>query len=881
MLERSARLGPYEVLGRIGAGGMGEVYRARDSRLGREVAVKILPEALARDPDRISRFEREARALAALSHPNVLAIHDFGREGEIAYAVTELLEGETLRDRLLRDRPTWRRAAEIAASMADALAAAHAHHIVHRDLKPENVFLTSDGRVKVLDFGLAKVVEPILPEASTLTSPHSTSEGRLVGTVSYMSPEQARGLRLDERTDIFSLGCVLYEMLGGRRPFDRPTIADTISAILHEEPPPLAGTPAASPPPSLVSIVSRCLEKSPEDRFHSAHDLALALRSLSGTGGDSPARRSGVAVRRGSLVRAATVVAAVLLLTLLSVGIGRSLRNGVPPVERVPRPLTSAPGWEADPALSPDGGSVAFSSNASGGADIWVVDVDAGVEPLRLTDDAGDDRRPAWFPGGRWIAFVSDRTRSRSIWKVSRLGGSPTLVVEDADMPAISPDGRSIAFVRAGASGQGRVWVAPLAEPSRARQVSGDEHGLWDHADPAWSPDGRTLCFSDWRNLWLVEAGGGAARALTRDDASDRDAVFSPSDGRVYFSSSRDDVRAIWSVATSGDAAKRETPASSEARHPSLSADGRVLVYTTLSSDDDIFVVDRQTGTSARISSARRDELPGLLPDGTGVVYVSARLGKLDLWLQPLRDGVPASGTPVRLTDVDTGPQAPDVSPDGLRVAYFRAGTGRDRDIWLVPLTGGFPVRVTDRPGVDVHPAHSPDGTRLAFISDRSGREHIWILPLKDGLPAGEPWQLTDGEGVDLFPKWSPDGSRLAFLRGSDRGELQVVAPVTGARPTAVPLTANAQHLAWEADGRAILVLGFWDGARGLTLESVPLDGRPPSPVPLPVDLRETEIAFMSASRDGRYLAFQVTGRKGDLWIAERNPNEPRNRPRG
>ncbi len=626
MLDRSARLGPYEVLGPLGAGGMGEVYRARDARLGREVAVKILPEALARDPDRVARFEREARALAALSHPNVLAIHDFGRAGDVAYVVTELLEGETLRERLTRDRPTWRRAAEIAAAIADALAAAHARHIVHRDLKPENVFLTSDGRVKVLDFGLAKVVEPVLPDASTLTSPHSTSEGHLVGTVSYMSPEQARGLRVDERTDVFSLGCVLYEMLGGRRPFDRPTVADTISAILHEEPAPLDGPQPTAPPPSLVSIVSRCLEKSPEDRFHSAHDLALSLRSLSGTSGEPahPSARRWSRWRPRHPLRAAAVLALLLALASAAVILRRSFRNEAPPEERVPRPLTSAPGWEADPALSPDGGSVAFSSNAAGGADIWVVDVDAGVEPLRLTDDAGDDRHPAWFPEGRWVAFVSDRSGGPSIWKVSRLGGSPTLIVEDADMPAISPDGRSLAFVRAGASGQRRVWVAPLADPSRARQVTDDERGLWDHADPAWSPDGSTLCFSDWRNLWVVEAAGGAVRALTRDDASDRDAVFSPSDGRVYFSSLRDDVRAIWSVSAAGDAPKRETPSSSEARHPSLSADGRTLVYTTLSSDDDVFVVDRRSRTAARISSARRDELPGLLPDGSALVY---RLG--------------------------------------------------------------------------------------------------------------------------------------------------------------------------------------------------------------------------------------------------------------
>ncbi len=290
MLERSARLGPYEVLGRIGAGGMGEVYRARDSRLGREVAIKILPEAVARDADRIARFEREARALAALSHPNVLAIHDFGREGGIAYAVTELLEGETLRERLQRDRPTWRRAAEIAA--AHRRRPRRGPRAPHRPPRPEaRERLPHLRRAARRSSTSASRRSSSRSDPRRRRSPRRTArpKGTSSGTVSYMSPEQARGLAVDSRSDIFSLGCVLYEMLGGRRPFDRPTIADTISAILHEEPPPLDGTDATSPPPSLVSIVSRCLEKEPEDRFHSAHDLALSLRSLSGAGGEASA----------------------------------------------------------------------------------------------------------------------------------------------------------------------------------------------------------------------------------------------------------------------------------------------------------------------------------------------------------------------------------------------------------------------------------------------------------------------------------------------------------------------------------------------------------------------------------------------------------------
>ncbi len=288
MVAAGTRLGPYEVLAPLGAGGMGEVYRARDSRLDRDVALKVLPENVARDPERIARFEREAKALAALSHPSLLALHDVGREGDVAYAVTELLEGETLRERITRERLAWRKAVEIAAAIADGLASAHEHAIVHRDVKPENVFLTADGRVKVLDFGLARVEaagsigESGLP---TLTSPSlPTRAGAVVGTVGYMSPEQVRGQAADHRSDLFALGLVLHEMLAGKRAFARETAAETMTAILREPAPELHLTGEGAPP-ELARIASHCLEKAPGERFQSARDLAFNLRAVLNSSG--------------------------------------------------------------------------------------------------------------------------------------------------------------------------------------------------------------------------------------------------------------------------------------------------------------------------------------------------------------------------------------------------------------------------------------------------------------------------------------------------------------------------------------------------------------------------------------------------------------------
>ncbi len=284
MLTASTRLGPYEIVGPLGAGGMGEVYRARDARLGREVAVKVLPEPFAHDPERRARFEREARAVAALSHPNILAIHDYGTHGAVTYAVMELLEGETLRSRLAKGPLPWREAIAVGGAVADGLTAAHAKGIVHRDLKPENLFLTADGRVKILDFGLARV-EP-KPSEELETGPYlptETDPGTVLGTVGYMSPEQVRGLKVDGRSDIFSLGCVLYEMLSGRRPFQRQTAADTIAAILHDEPRDLAGL-GITVPPEVERAVRLCLAKNREERYQSARDCAAALRApLSGS----------------------------------------------------------------------------------------------------------------------------------------------------------------------------------------------------------------------------------------------------------------------------------------------------------------------------------------------------------------------------------------------------------------------------------------------------------------------------------------------------------------------------------------------------------------------------------------------------------------------
>jgi serine/threonine protein kinase len=280
------KLGPYEILAPIGAGGMGEVYRARDTRLGREVAVKVLPVHLANDSQALARFEREAKAVAALSHPNILVLFDVGAHDGIHYVVTELLEGETLRDRLSRSALSFRQTVELGIALAEGLAAAHGKEIIHRDIKPGNIFLTADGQVKILDFGLARWQPKTSSEDATLTL-DETQAGMVMGTAGYMSPEQVRGERADASSDIFSLGCVLYEAVTGRRAFSGKSAADTMAAILKEDPPPIADT-GKQAPAELERVIDRCLAKNPAQRFHSAHDLGFALRGLLGASGEPP-----------------------------------------------------------------------------------------------------------------------------------------------------------------------------------------------------------------------------------------------------------------------------------------------------------------------------------------------------------------------------------------------------------------------------------------------------------------------------------------------------------------------------------------------------------------------------------------------------------------
>jgi Tol biopolymer transport system component len=379
-----------------------------------------------------------------------------------------------------------------------------------------------------------------------------------------------------------------------------------------------------------------------------------------------------------------------------------------------------------------------------------------------------------------------------------------------------------------------------------------------------WSPDSTLLCYTAFRDLWLVPAGGGKARRLTHDSKLDREPVFAPDGASVFFSSLRISPQSIWRVSLDGGAPEQVLHGTGTVNHPSLSRDGRRLVFSTSAADHDIVVTDRKAGTVCRIASSRDDEMPAIAPDGSAVAYVSNRLGTYDLWLESLQAGRTGKKPARRLTSFNPGAATPAFSPDGQWIAFFRPFKGH-RDIWAVPLSGGAAMALIEGPWDHVHPAYSPDGTQLAFVSNRAGHEHLWILPIRAARPAGEPWRLTEGDVTDWFPAWSPDGGRIAFVRNEE--DVWVVEARPGAASRRLLAGKGAHHLAWEPGGRSLVVSGLF-GTQDLHLRLVDASSGATEILKPHLVLGDRDApGYISLSRDGRFLTTDVTELKGNLWI--------------
>ena len=860
------RLGPYEIVARIGAGGMSEVYRAHDSRIRRDVAVKILPPAYAKFADRLHRFEQEARAVGALNHPNLLTLFDAGTAEGRPYIVTELLEGQTLRS-CLRDagvavKLPIRKAVDYSIQIANGLAAAHERGIVHRDLKPENLFVTNDGRVKILDFGVAKLRsadEFALSDDDTMEQ--DTSPGTVIGTVGYMSPEQVRGQSVDHRSDLFSLGTLMYEMVTAEHPFRSDSPADTMSAILREEPP----DPSASNPnvtPGLERVIRHCLEKNPAQRFQSARDLAFQLETLSSGSGTMPTVEAPVLSARRT---AAAMTALALLVTGGLAGWllrGRSDTAARPNVSFAQ--LTYDETLEMAPSIAPDGETFVFTRAGAGGTDIFLQRVN-GRNAINLTRRCGAaDTQPAFSPDGSQIAYRSE-CEGGGIFVMGATGESARRVTPSCFNPSWSPDGKrlvcgeeSVNFTPTSRGMLSSLWTVDVQ--TGQRQLLLDRDGV----QPNWSPHGNRIAYwgivgeSAQRDLWTIDPNAKDPRRtivrVTDDAAVDWNPVWSPDGQYLYFGSDRNGSMNLWRVRidessgkTHGDPEPVMTPAHYSGQY-SIARSGARLVFASVEQSESLNAVGFDAEGGATVGSPRPIVAGSFLvfssqvsPDGRFAAFTN-RGGQEDLFIAEL-----ATGEIRQLTNDAARDRGATWSGDGSRL-YFYSQRDTDRyEVWSVQADGSNLTRRTNTRGRSVwYPAATGDDQRLSFYNDentyvQTGETIEPLPPAPEGLhPA--------------MTAWSPDGTMLAGELRNAPGIAVYSFTDRGYRR----LTRSGAHPVWLPNGREIL---YGDGGRLRIVDAHTAAIR---------DVKTTlPIAAMSLSADGRTLLYSERRTFADIWMMD------------
>jgi len=798
-IAAGSRLGPYEIVAPLGSGGMGEVYKARDTRLGRDVAIKVLPANRVSDPDRKARFIQEARAASSLNHPNIVTIYDIAESGGVDFLVMELITGKTLDQIIGRKGLPVGEVLRHALTLADALTKAHAAGIVHRDLKPGNVMITHEGVLKVLDFGLAKLTEAGGGGEGGATL---TIEGTIVGTIAYMSPEQAEGKPVDARSDIFSFGCVLYEMLTGRRAFTGDTQASTLAAVLREEPPPL-GQVVAGAPRNLERIVQRCMRKDPARRFQHMADVKVELEEVkeeSESGTPAIAATAARAPRQW----AAWVAVAVLVLAVACIAAWLRLRpeSGA---ALAPVPLVNDAGSANSPSFSPDGSQVAYSwdGEQQDNLDIYVRLIGSG-KPLRLTTNPAPDAVPAWSPDGRAIAF---KRAGRAIYLVSPLGGGERKVAEGIFPNNVlqsglswSPDSKVLAVSETGGPGQPPSIYTLRVEDGENRRLTTPPAATGDF-QPAISPDGRRLVFArcaqslficglyvldltpDYRPAaaprLLGPEGGAIADPTWTADGQDIVYMFSPAGGSYYLMRIR---------AEAGAVPRRLTFAGDHVLSPAISTRGNRLAYAVNLSDVDLRLIEPGKAARSIVPSTRGEINPQYSPDGRQIAFSSDRTGVMEVWVCD-QDGA----NPVQWTHFgDRHSGSPRWSPDGRSIA-FDSQTKEGWRVLVMASDSGQSHRLTSDQATEIIPSWSADGKSIYFASDRTGRNEIWKAPSSGGTAT----QVTREGGYVAFE--SPDGRRLYYTKG--QGGLLWVQPVGGGAEQKLTGGVAARGFVVEEDG--------------------------------------------------------------------------------
>jgi Tol biopolymer transport system component len=857
----------YRIVGQLGHGGMGVVYRAVDTKLGRGVALKFLSEALSRDHQAVTRFMLEARAASALNDPRICTIYEIDEADGRTFIAMELLEGESLHARLKRGPMALDEALACGAQVVEALQAAHARGIWHRDIKPGNIFLLPGRRAKLLDFGLAKIQEAVDADADAQTELHGLQSrpGTVVGTAAYMSPEQALGQPTDGRSDLFSFGLVLYEMVTGRRVFTG-TQASVYEALLNRQPPPPSAV-IGGLPDALDPVIARALQKDPAGRYQTAAEFRDDLRRLAGAP-DVTAVTSAPPAQRWrwqTAGAAAAGLAAIAVAAWIAIG----LVSRTPPAPAAPflegatfRRLTDTPGLESGASLSPDGRHLLYASRASRNWDIYRRAVE-GSEVVNLTDDSpADDVDPAYSPDGTLMAFRSERDGG-GIFVMDLTSRQTRRLSNFCHDPAWSPDQSSIVCateridVPTTRLAISPLWVLDVATGAR-RQLT-----TVDGVQPSWSPSGDRIAywsFTPQNGIWTIPAAGGTPVAVTRDEARDWNPVWSPDGAAIFFSSFRGGATNLWRVHVNprgGSAAGAPEPVTTPSAYAgfiSFSRDGSSMAY-----------VDQ--------SFARNFSRRG--------------------WESTVESGTPVtSGAHVY--------RQPDLSPDGRRLAF-----ASDSLIFLMDVDTGDVRRLTDS-HVSRGPRWSPDGRRIAFYSTRSGANQIWAID-PDGGGLEQLTAVSNTKGV-YYPVWSPDGMRMTAtsLEGltmtvdlgvplaSRTPDVLPPFPRAGASFVAWAWSPDGSHLAgWKllADGRSAGIAlydrtsgsyrdvtafgifpGWIDRQRALVfaangqLHRVDLASLEVTPIDMPSDFA----LDYALSRDQRWLYYALDQREGDVWLITR-----------
>ena len=891
-LPSGTKLGRYEIRSIIGVGGMGEVYRASDPKIGRDVAIKVLPADFSADKERVARFEQEAQAAGALNHPNILAIYDVDTQDDVLYVVSELLEGEELRQRLDEGPIPLRKVTEYAQQIVSGLSAAHEKGIVHRDLKPENLFITKDDRVKILDFGLAKLSEPPASAGGTsgnedATRKALTNPGVVMGTVGYMSPEQVRGQKTDHRSDIFSFGLILYEMITGRRAFQEESLAETMSAIVKEEPPEMTeSNPNISP--SLERIVRRCLEKKPDLRFQSTADLGFALESLSAptstSGNNMPAAVSAIVPeteRSPWLVRILAAAASLLLIGCVVLGVMYVRRpvSVAKPVRLFVNPPEKATRFER-PRLSPDNRTLAFIAVVEGQRQIWLRPLASSIaKPLAGTENV---EGLFWSADSQFIAF----TAGGKLNKISLAGGSATTICP-APVGGVSGDWNRDGTIIFSSSGKGITRISATGGSPTDITATDEAQGEISHSWPAFLPDGRHFLYRvgsrdpNKQGIYVSSLDGGEARLVLATDGRAYAVEDPDASGEAYLVFIRDEALLAQPFDVKQNQLKGEPLRLADqlqSADAGIAVTGNMMVFAEGSLDQRLTWVDRTGKTLGTVGPVGTYGLRDISPDDKQVAATRSDVStrKQDIWLFDV-----ARGTESRFTVDPADDSWPTWSPDGNRIIWMSDRT-RKSGLYMKAANGSGQDELLFESVNSKYPMHwSPDGRSLLYREfDAQKRNDLWILPI-EGERKPYPWLSTQFD-ESSWHGFSPDGKWLAYSSNeTGRTEIYVQAFVPGEPASGAkwPISTSGGVMpTWRRDGRALY---YYDNKGKIMEVDVTLGPKIVAGVPRELfdiaPIRADMTRAWSMTGDGQRFLFVTRAADADLapftvvlnWMAE------------